>query len=129
MKKKTSLVLFILSILSYIPWYLYRKDYFVLINENGANISYFIGYIFIWFVALFILSIFALKLENTKYKNWLITSIVVAVLSVFWAYKNDLTGNAVVTIDGGITTVFAISLYSFVSVVYFIIDFFKNRNK
>src|SRR3989338_3985828 len=129
MKKKTSLVLLFLLILLFSTLYAYTETN--LINQGGYNyhVCDFIGYVFLWIFMLFILSLLAFKLDINKYKTWLIISLIISAVSIFFAYAAGDGNGAVVDIDGELTTWFFVGLYSFISVVYFIVQFFKNRKQ
>lgn len=126
MKKKTSLVLLFLSILLFATLYAYTETN--LINPNGYfnyHVSDFIGYIFLWSLTLFILSLLAFKLDVKKYRIWLIVGVIVSVISILMAYAAGDGNGAIVDIDGELTTWFFVGLYSFISIIYFIVQFLK----
>ena len=127
MKKKTSLVLLFLSILLFSTLYVYTETN--LINQGSYNYHTgdFIGYVFLWSFALLILSLLTFKLDTKKYRIWLIISLVLSAISIFFAYAAGDGNGAIVDIDGELITWFFVGLYSFISIIYFIVQFFKNR--
>jgi len=124
MKKKTSISLLVLSILIFLG----LNNYSDSINYN-YHIDALIGYLFFWIFVLFIFSLFAFILNDKKYKIWLIIGIIISILSILIAYGVGDGNGAIVDIDGELITWFFAGLYSFISIIYFIVQFFKNRNK
>ena len=128
MKRKTNFLFLLLSICLFLFLYVYTETN--LINPVGYfnyHISNFIEYVFLWSSVLFILSLLALKLDVNKYKTWLIVSIVVSVVSIFIAYVIGDGNGAIIDIDVELTTWFFLGPYSFISIIYFIVQFIKNR--
>jgi len=128
MKKKTSLTFLFLSILLFLFIYVYTETN--LINQSGYfnyHVSDFIGYMFFWSFTLLILSLLASKLDIYKYRIWLIISVVISIISIFIAYAIGGGNGAIISFDGEMVTWFFVGLYSFVSIIYFIVQFFKNR--
>ena len=76
---------------------------------------------------MLILSLLTFKLDTKKYRIWLIISLVLSAISIFFAYAAGDGNGAIVDIDGELITWFFVGLYSFISIIYFIVQFFKNR--
>ena len=130
MKQRTSSVFLFLSILLFLAIYTYTET--SLINKDGYfnyHISDFMGYLFFWSFTLLILSLLAFKLDINKYKIWLIISLVVSTISIFLASVTGDGGGAIVSFGGEDLTWFFAGLYSFVCIVYFIVQFLKNKKQ
>lgn len=82
-----------------------------------------------WFLALIILSIFALTLSDQKHKFWLKFTGIFFVIGMFFVFAMPEYGTGIVSIDRELTNWFFVGLYSFISVIYFIVQFFKTRSK
>ena len=121
MKKTISFFLFILSAGIFWGYSSYTNGQF------DYQVAQFIGYIFYWSVALFIISLFAWILNNKKYKIFSLISLVYILLAVLLAYEAGDGNGAIVSFDGKDLTIIFAGLYSFVSIIYFIVQFFKNR--
>ena len=129
MKKKISLVLLFLSILLFSTLYVYSETNLINQGSYDYHIDDFFGYIFLWSFVLFVLSLLAFKLDVTKYKIWLLISIIISLVSVLLAYEAGDGNGAIVDIDGELITWFFTGLYSFISIIYFIIQFKNRKNK
>lgn len=100
-----------------------------------SNISLYIGmgadqvtwYLCQWALVLFILNVFSLTLEKDKYSNWAVISIVVSIISLFFAYKIGDGNGAIVSINGELVNWFFAGLYSFISIIYFIVQYSRGR--
>ena len=121
MKKKISLLLFVLSVVIFLVYLVYTKGSF------DYHIAQFLGYLFYWSIDLFILSLFALILDNKKYKIWLSITSVYFFISVILAYSVGDGNGAIISFDGKDLTWILSGLYSFISVIYFIIQYFKKK--
>ncbi len=117
MKKITSLFILVVAILLFI-WLKYYGES----SSYNYHLAYFAEYVLYWSVDIFILSLFAFAINNTKYKRWLIVTIPLMLISIAFAYSID--GNDVL-FDGQYVTFWLIGLYSFFSIIYFIVQFFK----
>lgn len=127
MKKIISFIFLFLSVLLFLITYLYTETN--LINEAGYfnyHIGDFLGYLFFWFLVLFIFSLLALKLDQVKYKIWLLLSVITAFTAVLFAYGVGGGNGAIIDIDGELVTWFFLGLYSLISIIYFTVQFFKN---
>ncbi len=122
MKKITSLVLFALPVLIFLSFFIFKLR----LDENLDNLF---EYVFVWLITLFILSILAVKLSNTKYKVWLTISIIVSIVCIIFVYPDGDGGGYGIGFDGEYMSMWFASLYSIVCVIYFIIDFVRNRKK
>ena len=128
MKKKVNFALLFLSILLFAILYVYTET--SLINSDGYfsyHVSDFVGYVSLWSITIFILSLLAFKLDIEKYKIWLKTSLVISAFSIFLAYMAGSGNGAIVDINGELVTWFFTGAYSFLSIIYFVVQFAKNR--
>lgn len=119
MKKIYSLSALLVSVILFMWLYYYDKSFSY--NYHVANV---IEYFFYWSTALFVLSLLAFVLNNTKYKIWFFVTIPCAILSVLIAY--DIDGHDIF-FNGEYITFWLISFYSFISIIYFIVQFLKNK--
>ena len=119
MKKIISLSILVMSALLF----MWLKYYSELLSYN-YHIAYVVEYFFYWSVALFVLSLFAFMLNNIKYKIWFLITIPFIILSILFAYSID--GHDIF-FSGQYVILWLISLYSFISIIYFIVQFFKNK--
>lgn len=119
MKKIISLSILIISAILFI-WLKYYGE----LPSYNYHIAYVVEYLFYWGLALFVLSLFAFALNNKKYKIWFLITIPFAFLSILFAYDTDLND---VLFSGQYVILWLIGLYSFFSIIYFIIQFFKNK--
>lgn len=122
MKKIISLVLFLLSFGFLLGYLFYTK------NSYDYNIAQFIGYLFYWSVAFFVVSLFAFMLDYKKYKIWLRITLIYVFISILIAYKTGSGSQAIVNFDGKLLTWIFVCFYSFISIIYFIVQFIKSRN-
>jgi hypothetical protein len=123
MKKIISLLLLLLSVGIFFWYSFYIKKSF------DYQIAQFIGYLFYWSVTLFIVSLFALVLNKKKYKIWLLATLVYVFISILIAYETGDGNGAIISFDGKDLTWFFVGLYSFISIIYFIVQFFKNKKQ
>lgn len=103
-------------------------------SKNGDNLLGYdmvdkIYYPFVWFLALVPLSLFALTLNDQKHKFWLKFTSVFFVISMFFVYMMPEYGSGIVSIDRELTNWFSAGLYSFISIIYFIVQFIKSKNQ
>ncbi len=87
----------------------------------------FITYVLIWGIALFFVNLIALLLQIEKYKKWLLFSLGIFLVSVVIACLNMRGSNTILSFNGEIISWILAVLYSFSSIVYFIVQFIKNR--
>ncbi|OGI86452.1 hypothetical protein A3A05_02780 [Candidatus Nomurabacteria bacterium RIFCSPLOWO2_01_FULL_41_12] len=123
MKKIITLLLLVLSVGVFLGYSSYTKESF------DYNIAQFIGYLFYWCVALFVVSIFALSIDQKKYKKWMLVSGIYVLISILIAYATGDGNGAIISFDGKDLTLFFAGLYSIISIIYFIVQFFKNRKQ
>ncbi len=88
-----------------------------------------IGYVFYWSAVLFLVSLLASFLEEKKYKIWLYLSVTYIVLSLLVAFNVAGGNGMILSFDGKLLTWFFAGLYTFISIIYFIVQFIKNRRK
>lgn len=124
MKKKSILLIVLLLVVSFLLFLPCDKDLYC-----EGMFSKTVQYPFVWFVILVPLSLLALTLNNQKHKFWLKFTGVFFLISIFIIFLQPEYGTGVVSIDRELTNWFFAGLYSFISVVYFIVQFFKTRNK
>lgn len=121
MKKIVSISSLILSLVIFFWLYEYAKISF------SYQATQNVGYVFYWSAILFLISLFAAFLEEKKYKMWLYLSGAYMVLSLSVAFMVAGGNGMILSFDGKLLTWFFAGLYSFISVVYFITQFVKNR--
>src|ERR1035437_758562 len=121
MKKITSLSMLIIFILLFV-----FLKYYAGLQSYNYYVAYFLEYLFYWSAALFLLSLFAFVLSNIKYKIWFSITILFMVISILFA--SSISDNDMF-FSGQYVILWIISLYSLVSVIYFIVQFFKNKYK
>ncbi|MEQ1500438.1 MAG: hypothetical protein ABL917_03660, partial [Parcubacteria group bacterium] len=101
-------------------------------NYTSHSFNYDVGqilsYLIYWTICVFIISIFALILDDRKYKNWVILTIIYFLFSVITAVATSDDSSSILSFDGKDLTLILLSFYSFVSTIYFIFSFIKNRN-
>lgn len=130
MKKKVSLLLFFLSVLLFATLYAYTET--DLINSGGYfnyHVSDFIGYLFSWSLIIFIVSLLASKLDRTKYRMWLLLSVIYTGMSVLNSWHIGDGGGSILSFNGEMFTWFSAGLYFIISVVYFINQHIKNKKQ
>jgi hypothetical protein len=120
MKKITSSIFLLGSLLLFAFLYYYDSsvDYYT---------SELIAYIFWWLSGLFILSLFAVFVKSDAYKIWVVLSFPIAILSIIFAYINRRGSGAILSYDGELITFILIGLYSFISLVYFRVQYLKQK--
>ncbi len=82
-----------------------------------------------WFLVLIPLSLLALTLNDQKHKFWLKFTGIFFAVSMFIVFLMPEYGTGIVSVDRELTNWFFVGLYSFVSIVYFIVQFVKNRKQ
>lgn len=80
-----------------------------------------------WFLLLVPLSLFALILKDDKYKFWLKFTGIFFAGSMFLVYLMPEYDPGLVSLDRELTNWFFAGAYSFISVIYFIVQFVKNK--
>ena len=125
MKKIISLLLFLILVGIFFWYSSYTKQW-----PFDYHIAQLVGYLLYWSIALFLVSLFALVLNKRKYKIWLLITAIYVIIAVLIAYSVGGGNDAIVNIDGKLLTWYLAGLYSFVSVIYFIVLIFQNnKNK
>jgi hypothetical protein len=117
MRKIISLMLFLLSGGIYLWYSFYTNGYF------DYHMAQFIGYIFYWVSALFIVSLFTYALNKIKYKIWLLFTAIYVLISILVAYTTGDGTDAIINLDGKLLTLIFICIYFFISAIYFIFQF------
>ena len=81
-----------------------------------------------WFVLLTVMSVFALVLNDQKHKFWLKFTGVSFLISMFFVWISPETARGIMlNPDKELVNWFFAGLYSFISIIYFIVQFIKNR--
>ncbi len=93
---------------------------------TGPATTYF-SYPFLWFIVLIPLSLLALTLNEQKHKFWLKFTGAFFSISMFLVFLMPEYGTGVVSVDRELTNWFLTGVYSFISIIYFIVQFIKNR--
>ncbi|HEY0221081.1 MAG TPA: hypothetical protein VGC58_02550 [Candidatus Paceibacterota bacterium] len=81
----------------------------------------------LWFLILVPLGLFSLILNDQKHKSWLIFTGVFFSASMFFVFLLPEYDSAIVSMDKELGNWFFAGLYTFISIIYFIVQFFKNR--
>lgn len=84
-------------------------------------------YPFFWSLLLIPISLFALVLKDEKYKFWLKFTGIFFAGSMFLVYIMPEYDPGLVSLDRELTNWFFAGVYSFISVIYFIVQFVKSR--
>src|SRR3989344_5904650 len=120
MKKKiTSFGFLFLSVGIFFLYSFYTKESF------NYHIAQFIGYLFYWSVTIFVVSLFAFLINDKIYRSWLLFTVLYVFLSLLIAYGVGDGSSAIVSFDGKDITWFLAGLYSFISIIYFAVQYFK----
>lgn len=122
MKKKVVLSAFLLLGFSFLLLLPCDKDLYCHGYMTG-NLQYLI----VWFLSFTLLSLLGLIVNDQKHKFWLKFTAIFSALSVLIVYMTPEYGSGIVSIDRELTNWLLAGLYSFISVVYFITQFVKNR--
>ena len=93
---------------------------------TGPATTYF-EHPLIWLLALIPLSLLALTLNEQKHKFWLKFTAVSFVVSMILVFMLPEYGSGIVSIDRELGNWFLAGLYCTVSVVYFLVQFFKKK--
>lgn len=89
----------------------------------------YLQYPFFWFLVLVPLSLFALTLNDQKHRFWMKFTGVFFVVSMLFVYIMPEYDPGIVSLDRELTNWFFVGLYSFVSLVYFVVQFMKNKKQ
>lgn len=122
MKKKFIFIALLLFILSFILTSAYADKLL------GYNVVDNISYVFLWTIILTPLSVFALTLNDQKHKFWLKFTGIFFTISMFIVFLMPEYGTGIVSIDRELTNWFFVGLYSFISIIYFIVQFTKRKD-
>ena len=128
MKIKISFGFLLFSVLLFLCLYIYTETN--LFNSGGYfnyHISNFLGYLFYWSITLFVISLFALSLDQKKYKMWGLFTFIYVLISILIAYGVGDGNGAIVSFDGKDLTWFFAGLYSLASIIYFAVQHFRKR--
>lgn len=95
---------------------------------DGPSAIYF-QYPSLWVLILVPLSLLAIALNDQKYKFWLKFTGIFFATSMIVVFLMPEYDSAIVSVDRELTNWFFLGLYSFISIVYFIVQFFKNKKQ
>lgn len=123
MKRILAFVFLFLSLVTFGAYSQYVKGDF---DYDTAQI---ISYLFYWFVTIFLLSLFAIVLKYKEYKFWITTTIIIVLTSFFVAVKAGDGSSAIISFDGKNLTWIFVGIYSFLSLIYFFFQYFKNKTR
>lgn len=87
----------------------------------------YLEYPFLWVLILIPLSLFALTLNDQKHKFWLKFTGIFFIISMVIVFLTPEYGTGIVSIDRELINWFLAGLYSFISIIYFIVQFFKSK--
>jgi hypothetical protein len=93
---------------------------------TGVAMDY-LEYPFFWFILLIPLSLLALVLKDEKHRYWLKFTGIFFIVSMVLVYLMPEYDPGIVSMDRELTNWFLAGIYSFVSIVYFIVQFVKSR--
>lgn len=124
MKIKSIILLIVLLAISLLLFLPCDKDLYC-----EGMLSNTIQYPFVWFIVLIPLSLLALVLNNEKHKYWLKFTGIFFVISMVLVYLMPEYDPGIVSMDRELTNWSLAGIYSFVSIIYFIRQFIKSRNK
>lgn len=91
--------------------------------------SVFFQYPRLWVLLLIPLSLFALILGDQKHRFWMKFTGVFFVISMLFVYIMPEYDPGIVSLDRELTNWFFVGLYSVVSIIYFMVQFMKNRKQ
>ena len=123
MRKKfilVSIVLFIITIILSFPCDKYLSC--------RGSLSDYLAYPGFWFLILIPLSLLALTLNEQKHKFWLKFTGIFFAISMVLVFLTPEYGSGIVSIDRELVNWFFVGLYSFISIVYFIVQYFKKKS-
>ncbi|MCX6752687.1 MAG: hypothetical protein NTZ87_04300 [Candidatus Nomurabacteria bacterium] len=96
----------------------------------SGPLSNYVNYPGLWFLVLIPLSLLALTLNDRKHKFWLKFTGIFFAISMFFVFLIPETARGIMlNPDRESANWFFVGLYSFISIIYFFVQFFKNKNK
>lgn len=93
---------------------------------NGS-LSDILAYPGLWFLIWIPLTLLALTLNDQKHKFWLKFSGIFFAISMVLVFVTPEYGHGIVSIDRELVNWFFAGLYFSISIIYFIVQFFKDR--
>lgn len=119
MKKYIPLLLFLVTVgyyivLSYSKFEIYNDVFFDLLQS-----------ILLWLVSFLFLSIFSAVLSDKKYKIYLLITLVYSLITLGISYGVGDHGGWAISFSQSVVVLWYISAYSFISLIYFIVQYFK----
>lgn len=83
-----------------------------------------------WFMVLIVLSLLALSLNDQRHKFWLKFTGIFFLIGMFFVLISPETARGIMlNPDKELTNWFFLGVYTITSIVYFIVQFIKNRRK
>ena len=122
MKKKFPLYIFIVFVLDILFSLPCDKN----LACDGPSATY-LSYPSLWVLLLIPLSFLALTLNDQKHKFWLKFTGIFFAISMLIVFLMPEYGTGIVSIDRELANWFFVGLYFFVSIIYFIVQFVKNK--
>ncbi len=119
MKKKLSLSLLVSSVVIFLGYTYYIKTAF------DYDTVQFVGYLFYWSVALFVVSLLALGINDKKYKIWLLITCIYVLFSLLLASAAGSGNGGIISFDGKDLTWILEGIYFIISIIYFLVQYFK----
>ncbi len=93
----------------------------------GYSVVDNISHIFLWSLVFVPISFFALVLNIQKYKFWLKFTGIFFAISMAIVFLVPEYDPAMISVDRELVNWFFIGLYSLISIIYFIVQYFKNK--
>ncbi len=122
MKKKFIFLPIILLVLVFV--FSLPCDKYLTCEGRAMDILQYPG---LWFLILIPLSLLALTLTDEKHKFWLKFTGIFFAISMVIVFLLPEYDSAIVSVDRELGNWFFVGLYSFISIIYFIIQFVKNK--
>ena len=95
----------------------------------SGPLSNYVNYPGLWFLVLIPLSLLALTLKDQKHKFWLkFTGIFFALSMILVFMMPENAGGIMLNPDRESANWFLVGLYVFISIIYFIVQFFNRKN-
>lgn len=123
MKKKTIIFNFLLIGFSFLTMLPCDKTLYC-----EGKFSIYVGYPLLWFLVLVPISLLALTLNDEKHKFWLKFTGIFFVVSMIIVFLMPETARGIMlNPDRETTNWFFVGLYLFISIIYFVVQYFKKK--
>lgn len=122
MKNRVPIISLSLFILGFISMFPCDKELYC-----DGPLSSYMGYPLLWFLIWIPITLLALTLNNQKHKTWLMFTGIFFAGSMVLVFMTPEYGHGVVSVDRELVNWFLAGLYSFISVIYFIVQYLKRR--